>query len=102
MNIKSLPMTLLAEVLDYLADYEHFSGLDSILDEDFTVQDVRSALREIALQVRQDSDQKQLQFNAKVDFQKSEQLTTHVKSLLSSLSPTDERKLLSRFGLLES
>lgn len=38
----------------------------------------------------------------KVDFRKDESLTTHVKGVLSSLSPTDERKLLNRFGLLES
>ena len=95
-------MSLFAEVLDYLADYEHFSGLDHILDQDYTILDVRSALREMALQMRQEGDQKNLQFNAKKNYQKDERLTTHVKGLLSSLSPTDERKLLNRFGLSES
>lgn len=102
MKIKSLPMELFAEVLNYLADYEHLAGLDHVLDDDYTVTDVRSALRELALQVRQESEQQKLQFNAKVDYQKDNRLTTHAKGVLSSLSPTDERKLLNRFGLLES
>ncbi len=36
-----------------------------------------------------------------VDFKKDKRLTPHVKSLLASLSPADEKKLLGRFGLLE-
>lgn len=101
MKLKSLPKELFAEVLDYLADFEHLHGLNEILDGEHTVLNVRSALREAANQLRKqviaEKEEKSL-----TEYRKDERLSTQVRSLLSILSPGDERKLLDRFGFLES
>ncbi len=101
MKLKSLPKELFVEVLDYLADYEHLIGLNEILDGEHTVLDVRSALRETAIHLRKEIEQEK---NAKslTEYRKDERLSAAVKSLLSILSPGDERKLLLKFGLLDS
>lgn len=101
MKLKSLPKELFAEVLDYLADFEHLHGLNEILDGEHTVLDVRCALREAAIQFRKevaaDKDEKNI-----TEFRKDQRLSEQVRSLLSILSPGDERKLLDRFGFLDS
>jgi hypothetical protein len=101
MKLKSLPKELFVEILDYLADYEHLEGLAHILEGEYTVLDVRSALRELSLFLRKEleveKDEKSL-----FDYRKDERLSPQVRELLSVLSPGDERRLLARFGLLEN
>ena len=101
MKLKSLPKELFIEVLDYLADYEHLSGLDHILDGEHTILDVRSALRETAIFLRKEMEMEKEGKNL-TEYRKDERLSTSVRSLLSILSPGDERKLLLKFGLLDS
>ncbi len=101
MKLKSLPKELFAEVLDYLADFEHLHGLNEILDGEHTILDVRSAFREAAAQIRKqagaDKEEKSL-----TEYRKDARLSEQVRNLLSILSPGDERKLLDRFGFLDS
>ncbi len=99
MKLKSIPRELFAEVLDYIADYERLSGLDSILEGQYTVLDVRGALHEVALRIRQIVEEEKE--GRLPNYQKDEKLTPRVKDILSALSPTDERRLLDRFGLLD-
>ena len=100
MKLKSLPIELFVEVLNYLADYERLDGLAHIFEGDYTVTDVRNALRETALHLRkiveEGKEQKSLP-----DYQKDGRFSTRSRQILSVLSPGDERKLLERFGLLE-
>ena len=100
MKLKSLPNELFVEVLDYLADYETLGGLDEILGGKHTLLDVRSALRELSLYLRKEIETEQ---GAKSlpDYQKDTLLSPQAKQVLQVLSPGDERKLLTRFGLLE-
>jgi flagellar biosynthesis/type III secretory pathway chaperone len=101
MRLKSLPKELFAEVLDYLADFEHLHGLNEILDGEHTILDARSALHEAAIQLRKqiasEKDEKNI-----TDYRKDTRLSEQVRNLLSILSPGDERKLLDRFGFLDS
>lgn len=101
MKLKSLPKELFAEVLDYLADFEHLHGLNEILDGEHTILEARSALHEAAIQLRKEviaeKEQKSL-----TEYRKDERLSERVRNLLSILSPGDERKLLDRFGFLDS
>lgn len=98
MILKSLPKELFAEVLDYLADFEHLHGLNEILDGEHTILDVRSALREAAIQLRKQVETEK-EGKSLMDYRKDARLSSAVRNLLSILSPGDERKLLSRFGL---
>lgn len=99
MKLKSIPRELFAEVLDYIADYERLSGLDQILEGQYTVLDVRGALREVALQIRHFIEEEKE--GRLPDYKKDERLSPRARDILSALSPTDERRLLDRFGLLE-
>lgn len=100
MKLKSLPKELFVEVLDYLADYEHLEGLDQILEGDYTILDVRSALRELSLYLRREIEDEKNE-KSLPDLQKGMLLSSQAKQVLQVLSPGDERKLLARFGLLE-
>lgn len=100
MKIRSLPMELFVEILDYLADYEHLQGLDQILDPEYTLLDVRSALRELVLHLRQELEQEKGS-KSLPDYGKDKSLSPKARQVLSSLSPGDERKLLNRFGLID-
>ena len=100
MKLKSLPKELFVEVLDYLADYEHLEGLGKILEGDYTILDVRSALRELSLSLRKEIEEEK-GGKSLPDFQKGELLSPQAKQVLQVLSPGDERKLLARFGLLD-
>lgn len=100
MKIKSVPKELFVEILHYLADYERLDGLNQILEGETTISHVRTALREVANQLRTELAEKN-QGNLP-NHQKDESLSPQVRHLLSILSPGDERKLLARFGLLEN
>ena len=92
------------EILDYIADYERLEGLDQVLDGGHSVIDVRGALREVALFLRREMEAeretKQLP-NYQLNYQKDKRFSPEVRALLSVLSPSDERSLLHKFGLLD-
>jgi hypothetical protein len=101
MNLKSLPKELLAEALNYIADHEELSSLDEALGGDHTLVEVRGALREMAAHLRREAVE-QRSDKSLMDVRKDTRLSQKVRSLLSVLSPTDEKKLLTQFGLLDS
>ncbi len=101
MNLKSLPKELLAEILNYIADYEALSGLEEVLNADHTLVEVRGALREVATFLRREA-QEQRGDKSLMEIRKDERLSQKVRHLLSALSPTDEKKLLLQFGLLDA
>jgi hypothetical protein len=100
MKLKSMPRELFVEILDYLADHEHFEGLDKVLDSGHSVEDVRSSFRELSLYFRRKMEEEKEAGNVP-DYQKDARISSKAKDILSVLSPGDERKLLTRFGLLE-
>lgn len=102
MNLKSLPKEFLAEVLSYIADYEDLSGLEGLLESgEHNVIEVRGAFREMAAHLRRQA-QDQRGDKSLMDIRKDNRLSDKVRSLLSVLSPTDEKKLLLQFGLLDA
>lgn len=99
MKLNSLPKELFVEVLDYIADYEPLGGLVHLLEGEYTLLDVRRAFRELSLLLRKETEEERTK---KVpDYKGDQRLSPQAKAVLSVLSPGDERKLLSRFGLLE-
>ena len=100
MKLKSLPKELMVEILDYLADYEHFEGLDQVLEGEYTLLEVRSALHELSIHLRKELEQERSE-KSLPDHQKDAFLSPTAKRVLSVLSPGDERRLLTRFGLME-
>lgn len=101
MKIKSLPKEFLIEVLNYMADYERLEGLEQILEGEYTIHDVKTALREVVVHLRSELETEKGQ-GSLPNFQRDERLSTQVRQLLSVLGPGEERRLLARFGLLEN
>jgi hypothetical protein len=101
MKIRSLPKELLIEVLHYLSDYERLEGLGQILDEEFTLEDVRAALREIANRLaegtpsRAPEDESTLPEACLAEVH----LSHEARRLISTLSSVERERLLKAFGL---
>ncbi len=98
MKITSLSKEVLSEVLLYLADYERLESLEGVVS--CSIQDVRSALRELAVQLREELT-KEYQSSAIVDSGKIANLSGSTKRVLAGLSPREEKTLLRLFGLVD-
>jgi hypothetical protein len=99
MKIRSLPAKLLVEVLHYLADYERLDGLTAVLDPEIPMEDVRTALREIALHLASQIQAEKEKGHFSVSLSHFSPATRH---LLETLSPTEEKRLFEACGLLEN
>ncbi len=94
MKIQSIPKELLAEILHYMADDESLEGLGKVIGEVALLEDVRAALRELAVQLAKQVDQQKEEGTLVYP----NNLSASARALLSSLSPTEERRLLKSFG----
>ncbi|MBI2082057.1 MAG: hypothetical protein HYT76_00670 [Deltaproteobacteria bacterium] len=99
MKIQSLPKDLLAEVIHYIADYESLDGLRENLAADFTQEDIRGALREVAVQLLKEIEEEKESGRSEIS---TRLLSQESKELLSSLSPLEGKKLLKAFGFLDN
>lgn len=97
-KIKSMPKDTLVELLRYLADCEDFSSVEKIVGADLSQQEVKSALRELAGELAKEVAQEN---SAAYDVKACKVLSKASKNVISSLSPREERSLLSRFGLID-
>jgi len=98
MKIQTMPKETLAELLLFLADHEEFASVEELLIDGMTLQQVRSALRELALELKREAAQE-----AESDYnpQKDSRLAKETKTIISYLSPGEEKTLLQAFGLVE-
>ena len=99
MDIKTMPKETLAELLLFLAENEEFSSLQKLLDGEFTPDEVQAAFRELAVGLRQEAIQETSQQIQ--DAKNDSFLTKKTKTIISSLSPIEEKTLLTVFGLIE-
>lgn len=96
MKIQSLPGDVVAELLHYLADHDSWQGLGQTLGGDFSLEDAKAALRELAVQLRQE-EERATEEKGTNDLKKF--LSPEARHLISALSPREEKKLLKVFGL---
>ena len=99
MDIKTMPKETLAELLLFLAENEEFSSLQKLLDGGFAPEEVQAAFRELAVGLRQEAIQETSQQIQ--DVKNDSFLTKKTKTIISSLSPIEEKTLLTVFGLIE-
>ncbi|MDO8526520.1 MAG: hypothetical protein Q7T03_02400 [Deltaproteobacteria bacterium] len=98
MEIKIMPKETLAELLFFISENEAFESVKNLLADGVTVQEVRSALREVAEGLHREAAAELAgQYNA----QKDARLSKEAKTIISYLSPGEEKSLLSAFGLIE-
>lgn len=98
MKIQTMPKETLAELLLFLAEREEFSTVQELLSEGVPIAEVRAALRELAMEVRKEA---QLENESDYNPQKDAKLSKEAKTIISYLSPGEEKTLLKAFGLIE-
>ncbi len=98
MKINTMPKETLAELLLFLADREEFPAVQELLSGGVAIAEVRTALQELALELRKEAQQEN-----EVDYnpQKDSKLSKEAKTIISYLSPGEEKTLLKAFGLIE-
>ena len=99
LKITTMPKETAVELLLFLAENERFNSVADHLGDGMTVEEVRAVLRELAREVSRDLASEQ--GREIEDIRKSGHLTPKTKKIISYLSDTEERKLLSAFGLFE-
>lgn len=97
MKIKTMPKETLAELLLFLADHEEFAAVENLLAEGVTTPQLRAALREVALGLKQEVADEGDDYDA----QRDRRLSDVAKTIISYLSPGEEKSLLQAFGLIE-
>lgn len=98
MEIKIMPKDTLAELLFFLAENCDFYSIEKLLDSEMTLEEVRSALRELGQGLLMEVSKEGAQgYNPQDD----SKLSKEAKAILSYLSPGEEKTLLSAFGFIE-
>ena len=97
MNIKSMPKDVAAELLKYIADREDFCSVEEI-GSDVSSQTVKSLLREMAGELAKEVA---LENKADYDVKGCKKLSKLSKTIISCLSPREEKSLLTAFGLID-
>ena len=95
-KIASMPKETAAELLYFLAENERFSSVTQKLKGDFSVPQVRTLLREVAESINRETggeDALSDRIRTGVEF------SDKTKEVISSLTPEEEQKLLTAFGL---
>ena len=96
--ITTMPKTVSAELLEFLADHEEFESSISLLEGEVTTVQVRGLLRELAVELRREAIAETTRYDAKADAY----LRRRSKQLLGCLSPLEEQTLLKTFGITET
>ncbi|MBI2343780.1 MAG: hypothetical protein HYV02_05570 [Deltaproteobacteria bacterium] len=97
MELKSMPLDTAAEVLQFLSDHEEFDSLTVAMSEEMTRHDIKTMLRELAVELRKVAAASARPYHPKDD----KNLTPKARKTLTCLSPMEEKTLLTAFGLIE-
>lgn len=98
MELKIMPKETVAELLFFLAEHEEFASIQEHLASGVGVEDVRSALKELAEVLRREAV---LEADSQYNPQKDNKLSDEAKKIISYLSPGEEKTLLTAFGFIE-
>jgi hypothetical protein len=99
-NISVMPKETLVELLLFLADNESFDSVKKNLREGMTVPEVRSALRELALQLAKEVPSA---CQSELDtLMKESGVSPKALKIISALSEREKKDFLSAFGFADN
>lgn len=102
MKLKTLPTESAVALLGHLADHPALSRLLEGLESAISLNELKRLLCEIAAQLKAEAQAGSPETVSGMSLKNDPLLSERTKELLSCLSPKEEKKLLSKFGLLES
>ena len=98
LTIKTMPKDALGELVAFIAESEPLTTVREQLAGGMTVEEVRAALRELAVEIKKESV---AEYARPEDLLKDRSLTKKSRDIFSCLSSYEEKKLLKAFGLIE-
>lgn len=93
-----MPKEALAELLLFLAEKEEFESVRGELADGVTMEEVRGSLSELATALQKEAAEEE---NTAYNPQKDIRLSKETKTLITYLSPGEEKSLLGAFGVVE-
>ncbi len=98
LNITTMPKAVLGELIAYLADHATFRSIENSFAGEITVQEVRAAFRELAIELKREAASESACVEELIC---TKTMSKKAKEVLSCLSTYEEKKLLSAFSLIE-
>lgn len=98
-RMSTMPKETLVELLLYLAENEAFPSVAKNLGDGVTVDDVRAALRELAVGLAREEATSSENVEAMM---KKAGLSPKARKIVSALSKREEKAFLSAFGLVDN
>lgn len=88
----------MAELLRYLCDHEEFLSIEKLLGGDVSAGEAKAVLRELSTELAKEAAS---EAKTSYDVKGCKNLSKSSKNIISSLSPREEKSLLTAFGLIE-
>jgi len=97
MNIKSMPKDVAVELLRYISEHEDFGSLETI-GGGASPATAKALLRELAVELAKEVES---EHKERYDVKACKNLSKQAKTVISCLSPREEKSLLTAFGLID-
>jgi len=97
MNIKSMPKEVAAELLRYIAEHEDFNSVE-VIGADVRPAIAKGLVKEVAEELAREAA---AEGKTTYDVKGCKNLSKLSKTVISCLSPREEKSLLSAFGLID-
>ena len=97
-KLKTMPKATAAELLLFLAQHESFANTCQQLENEMSSAEVKAMFRELAAELNREAASEGEQ-DYKLSSDRS--VAKKTKDVLSYLSPREERRILSAFGLID-
>lgn len=98
MKLNTMPKEVACELLAYIAEKEDFSAVCKSLGGEVSEEEISAMLREIAVELQKEL---RAELGDAYDVKKCNYLSKDAKKIISFLSPSEEKRLLKAFGLVE-
>lgn len=97
-NLKTMPKDTVAELLRYIAEHEDLSSVEKLASEDLSPESAKATLREVADELAREAAAEN---RSTYDVKGCKVLSKEAKTIISCLSPREEKSLLTTFGLID-
>ena len=98
-EFRCMPKVTASELLLFLAEHEGFETSERLLNGNTTSEEMKTVLRELSAVLGRAAAQDVL--NVREELASNGHLSRRTRELISCLSPREEQRLLSAFGIID-